>query len=117
MGLSSNTRILNFKTTLLFLSLLISFNTFGQTRIDIYDTTDNEHWIYKTTIEAIQSAETGAAHYNFFSASSHALCVDLGGRKSNIWVHENTNATDDLTFGFVFHNEDDSRRRLPIIGP
>ena len=85
----------------------------AQQVIDVYDTTDPDNWIMIGNIQTILSPQSGGAHYNFYSASSHALCVDLGYRKSNIWVHENSNATDDLTFGFVFHNEDDSRTLSP----
>ncbi|MDD9889533.1 MAG: thrombospondin type 3 repeat-containing protein [Gammaproteobacteria bacterium] len=93
----------------LLLVLLLSSSLSAQTRIDVYDTTNPLNWILVGTIEAIQSAESGASHYDFWSASSHALCVDLGVRKSNILVHENITPPappgSDLTFGFVFNIE------------
>lgn len=52
-------------------------------------------------ISTIDTAQTAAQHYNFFSASGHPSGVPLGPNAANVWVHQNTN-NGDLGFGFIF---------------
>lgn len=75
----------------------------AQTTIDVWDTSDPNNWDLVAQIEAIRGAQTGAQHYDWSRASGEPVCVNYGPRLSNLWVHENTNATDDLTFGFIFN--------------
>jgi len=53
-------------------------------------------------INTIATAQTGKQHYNFYSDSGHPSNVNLGTYNSSFWVHENTNNTNDFTFGFIF---------------
>jgi hypothetical protein len=56
------------------------------------------------TIDTIATAQTGAQHYSYSSASGHPANVNLGTYNSNLWVHENTN-TGEFTFGFIFSKD------------
>ncbi|MDA1348841.1 MAG: hypothetical protein O3A47_08240 [Chloroflexi bacterium] len=78
----------------------------GIPTVDVWDSSDPDNFVLLGQIETIRTAETGAAHYDYGSASAHPSDVNVDGRHANIWVHQNTN-NDDLTFGFVF-GEDDS---------
>jgi len=52
-------------------------------------------------IETIVDGQSGVSHYDFYSASGHPSNVNLGARFSSFWVHERS-ATGELTFGFIF---------------
>lgn len=92
------------KKFLVFLcAMLLPFTMIGgvnATTLDVYD------WNFSTitpigTIDTIATAQTGAQHYNYYSASAHPSGVNLGYYNSSFWVHENAN-TGELTFAFVF---------------
>ena len=68
----------------------------------MYNSTDPNNFILLGQISTIDTAESGAAHYNYFSASSHASGVPLAGDASNVWVHQDTNNPGDLSFGLAF---------------
>lgn len=68
---------------------------------DVWDSSDPNNYQLVGRIYGIESAQSGAGHYNYYSASAHPSGVNLGANRSNLWLHENTN-TGDLTFGFVF---------------
>ena len=88
------------------MAAMFLFPTYAQAaEIDIWDTTDPNNWVFVDRIETIRSAQSGRDHYDFFSASAHPQCVALAPKRANIWMHENTNNSDDLTFGFVFNKE------------
>lgn len=70
------------------------------TLLDVYDSTSGSN-VFVDNIHTIDTAQTGAQHYNYFSASAHPTDVNLGTYNSNIWVHQNTN-TGEFSFGFVF---------------
>ena len=55
-------------------------------------------------IQTIATAQTGAQHYSYSSASGHPSGVNLGTYNSSIWVHENT-ITGEYTFGFIFSKD------------
>lgn len=76
------------------------------TTLDVYDW-DNSHTTPIGHIDTIATAETGAAHYDYRSASGHPENVNLGIYNSSFWVHENT-GTDELTFGFIFSKDNSS---------
>ncbi len=70
------------------------------TLLDVYD------WNVSQTepvgkIAAIATAQTGAQHYDYTSASAHPSSVVAAARRSNLWIHENTN-TGEYSFGFIF---------------
>ncbi len=73
--------------------------------IDVYDSTDDLNWVWVGGINTIKSPQSGAQFYDLYSASGHPVCVNLGESTANIWVHENTNQADDLSFGFIFSEE------------
>lgn len=79
------------------------------TTLDVYDTTDPQNYILIGQIETIRTAQTGAAHYSYFSASGHPSGVNLAARASNIWIHEELDAnqasTGQLSFGFIFNKD------------
>ena len=54
--------------------------------------------------QTIATAETGASHYAYSSASGHPSGVSLSPLSSNLWVHENT-GTGEYTFGFIFSQD------------
>jgi hypothetical protein len=82
--------------------------------IDVYDTTDPNNFVLVGQVQAIQTAQTGQQHYNFYSASGHPTDVNLNALFSSMWVHEDTTTQDldgmgapisgsgDMTFGFIF---------------
>jgi hypothetical protein len=76
----------------------------AQTLIDVWDSTNANDYQLIGQVQTIQSAQSGMAHYDYFSASGHPECVNLDRRNANIWMHENT-AGGDLTFGFIFSEQ------------
>ena len=76
----------------------------GMPYVDVWDTEDPDNYIYVGTIEAIQTAQSGKSHYNYYSASCHASDVNLRPYNSNIWIHEDTR-NNNGTFGFVFSKD------------
>lgn len=75
-------------------------------QFDVYDW-DVSQLVPVGRVQAIATAQTGAQHYNYFSASAHPTGVNVGPTTSNIWVHENSN-TGEFSFGFVFGEDDDA---------
>lgn len=69
-------------------------------RLNVYDW-DGSHAAPVGQIVAISTAQTGAQHYSYSSASAHPSGVSLAYTRSNIWVHENSN-NGEFSFGFVF---------------
>lgn len=72
------------------------------TLLDVYEFPDLTS-LYGN-IDTIATAQTGAQHYNYFSASGHPTGVNVSPYTSNIWVHENT-LTGEYSFGFLFHQD------------
>ncbi len=68
----------------------------------LYDSSDPGTAI--GTFASIDTAGSGASHYDYFSASGHPIGIDLGPTKANIWIHENT-LTGEYSFGFIFGKE------------
>jgi len=94
------------KKFLVFLSIIGLISGFagmaGATTLDVWE------WNSSTNsgsiigqIDTIATAQTGAVHYSYSSASAHPDYVNLEYYSSSFWVHENT-VTDELTFGLVF---------------
>jgi hypothetical protein len=77
-------------------------STQAATTLDVYESSDLSTPIGQ--IQSIATAQTGAQHYDYFSASGHPTGVNLGPYNSNIWIHENT-ATGEYTFGFIFSQD------------
>lgn len=77
--------------------------------LDVYDTTDPLNYVLVGQIESIQTAQTGAAHYAYSSASGHPSGVNLAVKASNTWIHERLDAslvsTGELSFGFIFNKD------------
>ncbi|MEM7246108.1 MAG: hypothetical protein AAF533_12245 [Acidobacteriota bacterium] len=69
--------------------------------VDAWDTTDPANPVFLGQVHYIETAETGAEHYDFFSASGHPSNVNLANLHANTWLHRNT-LTGDVTFGFIF---------------
>lgn len=69
--------------------------------VDVWDSSDPNNFVLLGQIHVIQTSQSGAYHYDYSSASSHATDVNLNGSHANLWVHENT-VSGDLTFGFAF---------------
>lgn len=69
--------------------------------VDIWDSTDPANLFLHGQVELIRTAQTGAQHYNYYSASAHPSDVNVGPTTANSWVHQDT-GTGDLTFGFTF---------------
>ncbi|MCG8422976.1 MAG: HYR domain-containing protein [Proteobacteria bacterium] len=69
--------------------------------VDIWDSTDPSQFSVIGYIKVIRTAQTGAQHYNYFSASAHPGGVNTNARYSNLWIHESS-SNGDLTFSFTF---------------
>ena len=82
----------------------------GLPKIDVWNSADPNNFVLVGQIETIKTAQTGAQHYNLFSASGHPTNVNLDGQHANIWVHQDT-GTDDLTFGFIFGKDNSGAPR------
>ncbi len=67
--------------------------------LEVYDSVDLTTPI--GLIHTFQTSGSGAAHYDFYSASGHPVGVNLANDHANIWVHENT-TTGEFSFGFIF---------------
>jgi hypothetical protein len=91
------------RSSLLFAALLAvavcSATGYASTVLDVYDSSDLLNPIGQ--IQTIETAQTGAQHYNYYSASGHPSGVNTGQYRSNLWVHENAN-NGDYSFGFIF---------------
>lgn len=84
------------------IAALALFHTGAQALVlDVWNSTDPNNYVLLGQITTIDTAQTGAGHYDYYSASSHASGVPLAGDTSNVWVHQDT-GTNDLSFGFVF---------------
>ena len=79
--------------------------------VDLWDTTDPDNHVMVGQLNTIATAQNGQQHYNYYNASGHPSCVDLGGRNANTWIHEST-LTGDQTFGFIFSKERGGSRNL-----
>ena len=75
----------------------------GATTLDVYDW-DVDQTTPFGTIDTIATAQTGASHYDYFSASGHPSNVNIDTYNSSFWVHENT-ITGEYTFGFIFSKD------------
>ena len=76
--------------------------------IDVWDSTDPQNFVLLGQIATIKSEESGAQHYDYYSASGHPAGVDVAALKSNLWIHERTASgvpTGDYTFGFLFNQD------------
>lgn len=80
----------NATSTGLALALTVSLTTAqaeqcGLPYVDIWDSesADSNDWVKIATVKAIETAETGSAHYNYYSASAHPACVALQPFKAN----------------------------------
>lgn len=91
------------------LAALIGFSTSAcaDTVIDVWDSTDPGNYVLVGQIHTIQTAQSGAEHYRYSSASGHPSGVNLGPQSASIWMHENT-GNSNLTFGFIFGQENTS---------
>jgi hypothetical protein len=92
----------------------------GLPYVDIWDTTDPSNPVKIATVKAIEEADTGKSHYNYYSSSGHPECVNLGFDAANSWMHMNT-STSSLTFGFIFNKAgggtgNSANLKLRIIG-
>lgn len=77
----------------------------GLPLVDVWDSTNPAAVFLHDQVETIRTAQTGAQHYSYSSASAHPADVNVGPRTANTWVHDNTadgDVTDELTFGFTF---------------
>ena len=92
------------KLSIFLCALLLPFAMIGianaSTTLDVYDW-DLSQLTPIGQIDTIATNQTGAQHYDYYSASAHPSGVNLGYYNSNFWVHENT-GNGELTFGFVF---------------
>lgn len=83
-------------------SMLTCFSTAQAIVLDVYDSTDPNNYQLLGQITTIDTAQSGAQHYNYYSASAHPSGVPLAGNALNIWVHNDTNNSGSLSFGLVF---------------
>lgn len=80
-------------------ALLIGAPGWAATNLNVFESPDLINPF--GTITTIATAQTGAQHYDYFSASGHPSDINLAKLNSNIWVHENTN-NGEFSFGFIF---------------
>jgi len=84
------------------LAMSVGFAT-QATVLDVFNSNDLSNAF--GTIDTIDTAQTGAQHYNFFSASGHPSGVPLGDQVANMWVHQDTNNPGQYSFGFIFSQD------------
>jgi hypothetical protein len=81
--------------------------------IDVYDwDLSSNSGAYVGQILSIETAQTGAEHYNYSSMSGHPSGINLDYYSSSLWIHENT-LSGELTFGMIFGKDkgaDDTNR-------
>ncbi|MCP3982193.1 MAG: hypothetical protein GY716_23035 [bacterium] len=70
--------------------------------LNVWDSTDPDDVFLQGQVQTIRTPETGQEHYDFNSSSGHPDGVNLSPLFSNLWVHDDTNNPGDLTFGFIF---------------
>ena len=73
------------------------------TDLAVYDSADLSQPV--GIIRTFETNQTGAQHYDFYSASGHPVGVNLANQNSNVWVHENTQ-TGEYSFGFIFARDE-----------
>lgn len=83
-------------------AIALTAMTAQATVLDVYNSSDLSTPIGQ--ISTIDTAETGASHYDYFSASAHPSGVFLDSLVSSLWVHQNT-GTGEYTFGFAFSED------------
>lgn len=89
------------------LAVLVGFFTSAcaDTVIDVWDSTNPGNYVLAGQIHTIQTAQLGAEHYRYSSASGHPSGVNLGPQSASIWMHENT-GNSSLSFGFIFGQDE-----------
>ena len=85
----------------LFASMTAQAEPCGLPYVDIWDSTDPDEFVRVATVKAIETAQTGQEHYDYYSASAHPQCVNPQPTAANTWMHQDTD-TGDITFGFIF---------------
>jgi hypothetical protein len=74
------------------------------TLLDVYNSSDLTTVIDQ--INTIDTAQTGAQHYDYTSASGHPTGVNLDTYHSNVWVHQDTGTPGNYSFGFIFSKDE-----------
>ncbi|WP_417910357.1 thrombospondin type 3 repeat-containing protein [Candidatus Electronema sp. PJ] len=77
----------------------------GLPYVDVWDSTDPGNFVKIATVKVIETAQTGADHYNYYSNSGHPAYVNVQHKTANSWMHHNLN-TGDLSFSFIFGKAD-----------